>query len=124
MIIDPWLQDQKAKALKKKQRDERKGKRPVIGKLFKKKPKTTTSFYMSDAWYKVRYQALSKYGAKCMCCGLTPPRVKIISSHARNTRIWNFIWIIFKSYASIAIWASPTFMNTIGDRNDGWREFP
>ena len=29
-------------------------------------------FLQSDAWYSLRYQALKKYGRRCMCCGATP----------------------------------------------------
>ena len=37
-----------------------------------KKRRLTEGFYQTWAWKSVRYQALKKYGAKCMLCGATP----------------------------------------------------
>lgn len=34
-------------------------------------PKKSLSFYESDDWKRVRYQALVKHGAACQCCGAT-----------------------------------------------------
>lgn len=46
-------------------------------------------FYSSKAWKELRYKALQTFGAKCMCCGVTPAdgaimnvdHVKPISKH-------------------------------------------
>ena len=37
-----------------------------------KPKKPAANFYASPAWKALRYQALVKYGSKCMCCGSTP----------------------------------------------------
>jgi 5-methylcytosine-specific restriction endonuclease McrA len=36
---------------------------PLIGKP------EYSDFYKSDAWRKLRYEVLKKYGAICLCCG-------------------------------------------------------
>lgn len=35
-------------------------------------PDKDTDFYASDAWRKLRYQALEHLGNRCVCCGATP----------------------------------------------------
>lgn len=40
-------------------------------------------FFKSEAWQKLRYRALLKYGRKCLCCGAEPPRVILHVDHVK-----------------------------------------
>jgi len=43
--------------------------KPVIKKKIKKQKKRRNSFYLTDAWRRLRYKVLKKYGGKCSLCG-------------------------------------------------------
>jgi hypothetical protein len=40
-------------------------------------------FYRSQEWRKVRYEALKRYGRKCVCCGAEPPYVVLHVDHIK-----------------------------------------
>lgn len=40
-------------------------------------------FYRSDAWRRLRYRVLLKYGSRCQCCGASPPFVDIHVDHIK-----------------------------------------
>lgn len=61
-----WNSIMAAKVFYKKNKVKRK-KSPV--KRSNKKKSDAGKFYRSQAWMEVRYQALVRYGRKCMCCG-------------------------------------------------------
>lgn len=46
-------------------RKQPKKRKPKIKKAYKK-------FYESEAWLRLRYRALQKYGRRCQCCGAEP----------------------------------------------------
>jgi hypothetical protein len=43
-----------------------------LAELPKKPKKSAVDFLQSYAWRRLRMEVLSHYGAKCMCCGVTP----------------------------------------------------
>lgn len=43
-------------------------------------------FLNTFEWRKLRYATLQKYGARCQCCGRTPPEVKIHVDHIKPRR--------------------------------------
>jgi 5-methylcytosine-specific restriction endonuclease McrA len=46
-------------------------------------------WYLSDAWKKLRYQAIVKYGNRCKCCGRGPKDgVSIHVDHIRPKSLW------------------------------------
>lgn len=46
-------------------------------------------FYSSQAWKKLRYVTLKKYGAKCQCCGVTGKDAPIRIDHIKPiSRYW------------------------------------
>ena len=46
-----------------------------------------TEFYKSREWKELRYAALKKYGARCMCCGTTPGYgARIVVDHIKPVR--------------------------------------
>jgi len=45
--------------------------------------KSNKGFYESDAWMRLRYEALKKYGRKCSCCGAMPPDVVLHVDHIK-----------------------------------------
>lgn len=65
-IRPPRESIQKGIALEKRKEFKRQVKREKI------------DFYQTWAWKSVRYQALKKYGAKCMVCGATPETGAVI----------------------------------------------
>lgn len=40
-------------------------------------------FYSSPAWLRVRYQALHRYGRRCLACGVEGPNAKIHVDHIK-----------------------------------------
>lgn len=50
--------------------ESKKSKAPI--KKYKSAFKERASFYDTDAWRSLRYEALKAYGRKCMVCGSTP----------------------------------------------------
>ena len=57
---------------KQRKRKKNKQRRKEERKVNRVQKKTVDKFYNSYEWRKLRYAALKKYGAKCMCCGRTP----------------------------------------------------
>lgn len=45
-------------------------------------------FLRSYEWRKVRMEVLTKYGAKCQCCGASPPNVVINVDHIKPRRLF------------------------------------
>ena len=43
----------------------------------KKKKKSNSLFYNSQEWKELRYQAIKKYGKKCMCCNSTEKTIHV-----------------------------------------------
>lgn len=44
------------------------------------------AFYQSWEWKKLRYDALKRYGRKCLCCGAKAPQVRIVVDHIKPIR--------------------------------------
>ena len=50
---------------------------------------TSNGFLESKAWKRLRYMALQKYGAQCMCCGATPASGSVMNvDHIRPRRLF------------------------------------
>ena len=69
------------KKRKGKKGNQQPQKKPKKNKRMKRKDprrKSPSRFYKSWEWKKARYKALQRYGAICMCCGVTPADGKVI----------------------------------------------
>lgn len=64
---------------RKKARENRKKLREVGGNYRAQ----SKAFLKSQAWRTLRYRALVKYGAKCLCCGASPPDVVLHVNHIK-----------------------------------------
>jgi len=54
--------------------------------LNKSIPKTKSRndrFYKTEVWRKLRFEALMKYGRRCVCCGASPPQVILHVDHIK-----------------------------------------
>jgi len=81
-IVIDWLKKNKPPPLTPAEREEKRleaieamtGKRP-----FKRTYATSNgSFYESDEWRELRYQAIKENGARCQCCGRSPQNHGIV----------------------------------------------
>lgn len=66
------LSKSKQKKLEKKQRNKERKKK------FKQRNKKDSDFYRSREWLELRYRVLRNYEGKCMCCGQSPKKNKVI----------------------------------------------
>lgn len=64
----------------KSQRKADHEKRARIRRGIKSKKKSSDNFYSSWEWKKLRFEAIKKYGPKCMCCG---SEEKIVVDHIK-----------------------------------------
>lgn len=52
-------------------------------KKTKRKQRKNETFYESREWRSLRYDALKKYGRRCVCCGQQPPDVVLHVDHIK-----------------------------------------
>lgn len=79
-------------------------------------------FCDSDAWKRLRYQALKKYGARCMCCGAT--RADGVQIHVDHVKPKSKYPELALSLSNLQILCEPCNIGKGAWDETDWREKP
>lgn len=86
-----YIAKREQKRLRKKRKREKKTKSGVA------RSKRSDPFYGSWEWDKLRYEALQKYGPRCMLCGATSAETRVVVDHIKPRRLFPELQLEFSN---------------------------